>query len=216
MKVTKGGFWNLSNKLTLFRMGAIPFVALLLLFPGKVASFAAALIFLLAAISDGLDGYMARRRNTVTSMGKLLDPLADKLLVCTALIMLIPLDRVSAWMAAVLIGREMAVTTLRALAGAQGAIISASRLGKIKNLAQLSATNLLILHYSYFSLPIHQIGTLLLWLALVLTIWSGVDYFIRFVKRAEGSILGAKPSFNPSQRDDTEYGEQNSRARVQR
>ncbi|RLB05406.1 MAG: CDP-diacylglycerol--glycerol-3-phosphate 3-phosphatidyltransferase [Deltaproteobacteria bacterium] len=180
----KVGFWNLSNKLTLFRIGAIPVVVLFLLFPGKGASFIAALIFLLAAISDGLDGYMARRRNTVTNLGKLLDPLADKLLVCTALIMLIPLERVSAWMAAVIIGREMAVTTLRGVAGVQGVVISASRLGKMKNLSQLSATNLLILHYPYFSIDVHQLGTLLLWLALVLTIWSGLDYFARFLKRS--------------------------------
>ena len=184
MKVTKGGFWNLSNKLTVFRMGAIPFVALLLLFPGKVESFAAALIFLLAAISDGLDGYMARRRNTVTSMGKLLDPLADKLLVCTALIMLIPLDRVSAWMAALLIGREMAVTTLRGMAGAKGVVIAASWLGKKKALAQLIATNILILHYRYFFIDTHWLGTILIWIALVMTIWSGVDYFVRYLKSA--------------------------------
>ncbi|MBW2039624.1 MAG: CDP-diacylglycerol--glycerol-3-phosphate 3-phosphatidyltransferase [Deltaproteobacteria bacterium] len=183
MKAKKGGFWNLSNTLTLFRIGAIPLVVLFLLFPGKGASFTAALIFLLAAISDGLDGYMARRRNTVTNLGKLLDPLADKLLVCTALIMLISLERVCAWIVAVIIGREMAVTTLRGVAGAEGVIISASRLGKMKNLSQLSATNLLILHYPYFSLDVHWLGTLLLWLALVLTIWSGLDYFARFLKR---------------------------------
>jgi CDP-diacylglycerol--glycerol-3-phosphate 3-phosphatidyltransferase len=177
-------FWNLSNKLTLFRIGAIPVVALLLLlFPGRWTSFAAAVIFLLAAISDGLDGYIARRRNTVSNTGKLLDPLADKLLVCTALIVLIPLGRVSAWIVAVIIGREMAVTTLRGVAGAEGVVISASRLGKFKNLAQLSATNILILHYPYFSLNIHLLGTILIWIALVLTIWSGVDYFARYLKK---------------------------------
>jgi CDP-diacylglycerol--glycerol-3-phosphate 3-phosphatidyltransferase len=183
MKVKKGAFWNLSNKLTLFRISAIPLIAFLLLFAGKGTSFAAALIFLLAATSDALDGYMARRRNTVTNVGKLLDPLADKLLVCTALIMLTPLERVSAWIAAVIIGREMAVTTLRGVAAAQGVVISANRLGKLKNLAQMSATNLLILHYPYFSLDIHKIGTILLWLALILTIWSGIHYFTSYVKR---------------------------------
>jgi CDP-diacylglycerol--glycerol-3-phosphate 3-phosphatidyltransferase len=177
-------FWNLSNKLTLFRIGAIPLVALLLLFfPGRWPSFVAALIFLLAAISDALDGYWARRRNTVSNVGKLLDPLADKLLVCTALIMLVPLGRVEAWIVAVIIGREMAVTTLRGVAGAEGVIIAANRLGKFKNLAQLSATNVLILHYSYFSLNIHLLGTILIWIALVLTIWSGVHYFARYLKR---------------------------------
>jgi len=177
-------FWNLSNKLTIFRIGAIPLVVILLIFfPGRWTSFAAAFIFLLAAISDALDGYWARRRNTVSNVGKLLDPLADKLLVCTALIMLIPLGRVSAWIVAVIIGREMAVTTLRGVAGAEGVIIAASRFGKFKNLAQLSATNILILHYPYFSLNIHLLGTILIWIALVLTIWSGFDYFVRYLKK---------------------------------
>jgi CDP-diacylglycerol--glycerol-3-phosphate 3-phosphatidyltransferase len=177
-------FWNLSNKLTLFRIGAIPLVVILLIFfPGRWTSFAAAVIFLLAAISDALDGHLARRRNTVSNVGKLLDPLADKLLVCTALIILIPLGRVSAWIVAVILAREMAVTTLRGVAGAEGIVIAASRLGKFKNLAQLSATNILILHYPYFSLNIHLLGTILIWIALVLTIWSGVDYFARYLKR---------------------------------
>jgi CDP-diacylglycerol--glycerol-3-phosphate 3-phosphatidyltransferase len=183
MMAHTGGFWNLSNKLTLFRIGAIPLVAVLLLFfPEKWTSLVAAFIFLLGAISDGLDGYLARRRNTVSHIGKLLDPLADKLLVCTALIMLIPLGRISAWIVALIIGREMAVTTLRGVAGAEGVIIAANRLGKMKTFAQLVATNILILHYPYFSLDSHLIGTILIWLALVLTIWSGFDYFARYLK----------------------------------
>jgi CDP-diacylglycerol--glycerol-3-phosphate 3-phosphatidyltransferase len=184
MTTRTGGFWNVSNNLTLFRIGAIPVVAVLLLFfPGKETSFAAAFIFLLGAISDGLDGYLARRRGTVTNLGKLLDPLADKLLVCTALIMLIPLGRVDAWIVALIIGREMAVTTLRGVAGAEGVIMEASILGKRKTFVQLCATNFLILHYPYFSLDIHLIGTILIWIALALTIWSGVDYFVRYFKR---------------------------------
>ena len=181
MTAPTGGFWNLSNKLTLFRIGAIPVVALLLLFfPEKWPSFIAACIFLLAAISDGLDGYLARRGNMVSNTGKLLDPLADKLLVCTALVMLIPLGRVSAWIVAVIIGREMVVTTLRGVAGSEGVVIAASRLGKLKALVQLVATNLLILYYPYLSLDIHLIGTILIWVALVLTVWSGVDHIIRY------------------------------------
>jgi CDP-diacylglycerol--glycerol-3-phosphate 3-phosphatidyltransferase len=185
MTAQMGGFWNLSNKLTLFRIGAIPLVVILLLFfPGRWPSLAAAFIFLLGAISDWLDGYLARRRNTVSNVGKLLDPLADKLLVCTALIMLIPLERVSAWMVAVIIAREMAVTTLRGVAGTEGVVIAANRLGKIKTISQLSATNILILHYSYFSLDFHLLGTILIWIALALTVWSGLDYFARYFRRA--------------------------------
>jgi len=178
-------FWNLSNKLTLFRIGAIPLIAILLIFfPERWPSFAAAVIFLLAAISDALDGHVARRNNTVSEVGKLLDPLADKLLVCTALILLIPLGRVEAWIVAVIIGREMAVTTLRGVAGSDGVVIAANRLGKFKNLAQLSATNILILHYDYFFLKIHLLGTILIWIALVLTIWSGVYYFASYLRRS--------------------------------
>jgi CDP-diacylglycerol--glycerol-3-phosphate 3-phosphatidyltransferase len=183
MTAHTGGFWNLSNKLTLFRIGAIPLVALLLLFfPERWPSLVAAFIFMLAAISDGLDGYLARRGNMVSTVGKLLDPLADKLLVCTILIMLIPLGRVSAWIVAMIIGREMVVTTLRGVAAAGGVVIAASRLGKLKAFVQLMATNFLILHYPYFSLDIHLIGTILIWIALVLTVWSGVDHIVRYRK----------------------------------
>ena len=183
MTAQAGGFWNLSNKLTLFRMGAIPIIAFLLLFlPDRWPSFVAAFIFLLAAISDGLDGYLARRGNMVSTMGKLLDPLADKLLVCTALIMLIPLGRVSAWIVAVIIGREMVVTTLRGVSAAGGVVIAANWSGKLKAFTQLVATNLLILHYSYFSLDIHLIGTILIWIALALTVWSGIDFLLRYRK----------------------------------
>ena len=183
MTAQTGGFWNLSNKLTLFRIGAIPIVALLLLFfPEKWPSLVAAFIFLLAAISDGLDGYLARRGNMVSNVGKLLDPLADKLLVCTALIMLIPLGRVSAWIVAVIIGREMVVTTLRGVSAANGVVIAANWTGKLKTFSQLTATNLLILHYPYFALPIHLIGTIMIWIALVLTVWSGLDFILRYRK----------------------------------
>jgi CDP-diacylglycerol--glycerol-3-phosphate 3-phosphatidyltransferase len=87
---------------------------------------------------------------------------------------------VSAWIVAVIIGREMVVTTLRGVAGSEGVVIAASRLGKLKALVQLIATNLLILHYPYFSLDIHLIGTILIWIALVLTVWSGVDHIMRY------------------------------------
>jgi len=178
-------FWNASNSLTLFRLGSIPLIALLLLFfPGRWPSFVAAFIFFLAALSDGFDGYLARRWNTVSNVGKLLDPLADKLLVCTALIMLIPLGRVEAWIVAVIIAREMAVTTLRGIAGAKGVVIAASQLGKKKALAQLVATNILILHYRYFFIDTHWLGTILIWIALVMTLWSGIDYFVRYLKNA--------------------------------
>lgn len=182
MTLTHQHFWNLSNTLTLIRIASIPLVVVLLLGHGRAASFFAALVFVLAALSDLLDGYLARKRDQVTTLGKLLDPLADKLLVCAALVMLIPLNRVAAWIVVVIIARELAVTSLRGMAATRGVVISASPLGKFKSLSQVTATALLILHYSYFSINMSFWGTVVLWIALAMTVWSGIDYFVRFLK----------------------------------
>ncbi len=181
-KSRKWVIWNLPNGLTILRIMAIPVIVLLLFYPGKIASFFASVIFLFAAITDGLDGYIARRQNIVTTLGKFLDPLADKLLVITSLIMLIHLGRVPAWIVAIIAGREMAVTGLRAIAINEGIIISASHLGKYKTLLQVIATTTLICHYSYYSIDFHNVGMIFLWAALVLTVWSGLDYFRRFFR----------------------------------
>lgn len=174
------GSINLPTKLTLMRLLAIPVIAVLLSTPDKWPNFAAAVLFFLAALTDLFDGIIARRRNCVTPLGKLLDPMSDKLLVLTALVFLLALHRVPAWAVAVILGREVAVTTLRAVAASEGMVIAASWPGKIKNLFQLSSTNLLILHHPYFSLDVHRIGTYLLLVAVVLTVVSGIDYFRRF------------------------------------
>jgi CDP-diacylglycerol--glycerol-3-phosphate 3-phosphatidyltransferase len=179
----KGLIWNLPNALTILRIMAIPVIVLLLFSPGKVASFVAATIFLFAAITDGLDGYIARRQNIVTTLGKFLDPLADKLLVITSLIMLIHLGRVPAWIVAIIAGREMAVTGLRAIAINEGIIISASQLGKYKTLLQVIATTTLICHYPYYSIDFHNVGVIFLWAALVLTVWSALEYFRGFFRQ---------------------------------
>ena len=171
---------NLPTKLTILRLLMIPGIAVLLCFPDRWPNFFAALLFFLAALTDLLDGILARRRDCVTPLGKLLDPMSDKLLVLTTLVFLLSLGRVSAWAVALILGREMAVTTLRAIAASDGLIIGASWMGKVKNLFQLSSTNLLILHHPYFSLDVHRIGTYLLWIAVVLTVLSGIDYFRRF------------------------------------
>jgi CDP-diacylglycerol--glycerol-3-phosphate 3-phosphatidyltransferase len=178
--------WNLPNSLTIARIMAIPIIVLLLFYPGKIASFVAAIIFLFAAITDGLDGYIARRQNIVTTLGKFLDPLADKLLVITSLIMLIHLGRVPAWIVVIIAGREMAVTGLRAIAINEGIVISASQLGKYKTLLQVIATTTLICHYSYYSIDFHNVGMIFLWAALVLTVWSGLDYFRGFFREWGG------------------------------
>ena len=140
----------------------------------------AALFFGLASITDFLDGYFARRQGSVTVLGKFLDPLADKLLVSMTMIMLIPLGRIPVWMVIVIIAREMAVTGLRAVAVSEGIVIQASRLGKYKTVLQAMAMLGLCLHYAYFQVNFHVVGMTFLCGALVVTLWSGWDYFRQF------------------------------------
>ena len=178
-KGTKSIF-NLPNSLTLFRVACVPVLVVLLFFPHKGTSFVAALVFGLASISDLLDGFLARRKQLVTTFGKFLDPLADKLIVSAALIMLIPLGRAPAWMVVVIVGRELAITGLRSMAVSEGRVISADELGKKKMVFQIVAILGLLLHYEYFGINFHAIGMFFLWLAVVLTLWSGFNYFRRF------------------------------------
>lgn len=184
--------FTLPNLLTLFRIFVTPlFFILFFYFPTKVFSLLASLLFALASLTDFLDGYIARRWNLETSLGKFLDPLADKLLVAVALIMLIPLDRVPSWMVAVIIGREILVTGLRVVAVTEGMVIAASRLGKYKTVLQIVSVICLLIHYeyqlniqsSYFLINFHEMGTGLLWLAMFVTVWSGIDYFRKFFKQ---------------------------------
>jgi CDP-diacylglycerol--glycerol-3-phosphate 3-phosphatidyltransferase len=178
-KRTKSIF-NLPNSLTLFRVACIPVIVILLFFPHKAISFLAALVFGLASISDLLDGFLARRQQLVTTFGKFLDPLADKLIVSAALIMLIPLGRAPAWMVVVIVGRELAITGLRSMAVSEGKVISADELGKKKMVFQIVAILGLLLHYEYFGINLHAVGMFFLWLAVILTLWSGFNYFRRF------------------------------------
>jgi len=171
---------NLPNALSLLRVVAIPVVLVCLLFPGKLWSFFGALFLTMAFITDMLDGYFARKHGAVTTLGKFLDPLADKILVSMTLIMLISLGRVPAWMVVVIVAREIAVTGLRSMAVDEGIVIQASTLGKFKTAFQAVATVALCLHYEYFGLDLHLVGMVLLWLALILTLVSGWAYFRAF------------------------------------
>src|SRR3972149_5347705 len=168
---------NLPNTISLIRALTSPVLILLLLAPGPGRSVTAAVVFALVCITDWLDGYLARKRGAVTSLGKFLDPLADKLLITTVFIMLIP--RVPAWMVALIIGREIGVTGLRAVASDMGVVISASRLGELKTVSQIFALVPLLLHYEFYGVDFHAVGMVLLVLAFALTMWSGADYFIR-------------------------------------
>ncbi len=181
--VHRNTVFNLPNSLTLLRIGVAPFlVAIFLISSSKLSSLCAAVLFSLASLTDWLDGYFARKRNVVTPLGKFLDPLADKLLVAVALIMLIHLNRVPSWMVAVIIGREIAVTGLRVIAAGEGMSIAATTLGKYKTTFQIFAVIGLLLHYDYFGVDFHVVGVSLLWIALFMTAWSGIDYFAKFLR----------------------------------
>jgi CDP-diacylglycerol--glycerol-3-phosphate 3-phosphatidyltransferase len=168
------------NSLTLFRVAAVPLLILLMLSPSRWSGFFAALVFSVAAITDYIDGYVARRFGLVSTLGKIMDPLADKLLVSSAFIMLIPHGRAPAWVICVIIGRELAVTGLRNVISEKGQDVSASQLGKWKTGFQIAAIIPLLLHYPYFGIDFHAIGYWALWAALAVTLWSGIDYFVRF------------------------------------
>jgi len=173
--------FNLPNTITLLRLAVIPVLFLLLLDPGRVLSMVIAVLFIIASVTDLVDGYVARKYNIVTTMGKFLDPVADKLVVTTAMIMLIPIDRIPAWIVALIIMRDLVVDGLRSIASADGLVIDASRLGKQKTLCQIIAVSALLIHYdTVFSLDAHAVGIVVLYLALAMTVWSGADYFMKF------------------------------------
>lgn len=184
------GLWSIPNLLSLVRLGAIPFIIFLLFFSDPLASFLAALIFTLASLTDLLDGYIARHQKTETAIGKLLDPMADKLLITSAMIMLISLERIPAWVVVLIVGRELAVTGLRAIASVQGIVIAASKWGKAKTVLQSIALIGLLLHYEYLGIDFHLLGMILLGIALVITLWSGLDYFYKFYRETQKGIKG--------------------------
>ena len=169
------------NLLTLVRIGTVPLLVVLLLFPGPAPSAGAAAVFFVATITDFLDGYIARNYGSSSTVGKFLDPLADKLVVTAALIMLSGMSRmprIPAWIVVVLVSREILVTGLRAVAASEGRIIAAEELGKYKMVLQAIALQGLLIHYVYFDIDFFAAGLFILWIALVLSIWSGVEYFV--------------------------------------
>lgn len=170
------------NTLTLFRIAVIPLIVILLYFDeSPLCTFSAAMLFSAAAITDYLDGFYARRRGLESTLGKVMDPVADKLLVSSAFIMLASLGWVEAWIVCIIIGRELAVTGLRNIIAGKGEDVSASNLGKYKTGFQIAAIIPLMIHYrSFFGLNAQAIGEVMLWGALVFTLWSGANYFIKF------------------------------------
>jgi CDP-diacylglycerol--glycerol-3-phosphate 3-phosphatidyltransferase len=171
---------NLPNVLTVLRILAVPVIVVALLDESPHGDTLAAAVFALAALTDGLDGYIARRRQAITTFGQLMDPLADKLLITAALVSLVSLNRLAAWVAMVIIAREFAVTGLRALAAERGVVIAASWLGKVKTALQVAAVIALIV---WDPAPLGV--DLLVYAAVAATVISGADYFFGLRRRFE-------------------------------
>lgn len=196
---------NLPNALTISRIFLVPLLVVVLLttFEGRMIfgvpkEIVGAGIFAIASLTDWLDGYLARRRQEITVVGQLIDPIADKLLTAAAFISLVQLDLAPAWMVAVIIGRELAVTGLRGVAYARGLVIPASPLGKVKMVAEVVTILALILGRRQLGdfLIIGQIG---LWVVVVTALWSGGDYYLRF----NAQMNARQPALSGTDRDRT-------------
>ena len=174
--------FNLPNTITMLRIGVIPVLFGLLFSPGPAMSLVITILFIGAALTDLLDGYIARRFEIVTTMGKFLDPIADKLIVNTAMILMIPIGRIPAWIVALIIIRDFAVDGIRNIASSEGMVIQASPLGKRKTLCQIFAVSALMIHYPFIGADAHAVGMVILFIALVLTVTSGIDYFLKFYR----------------------------------
>lgn len=181
---------NLPNLITLARILIIPVFILVYMTPTTQRSLAAAVIFTVASLTDLLDGYLARRWGQITKLGKFLDPVADKFLVIAALILLVEHHRVAAWIAIVIIGRELLVTGLRAFASASGIVIAADETGKYKMVIQTVSIVFIILGFNRGLIDLHFWGTLLLWASMILAIVSGVQYFSKFWVQIKDKGIG--------------------------
>ena len=174
---------TLPNKLSIIRIFLVPIIVTLILTNTNFNMRLALCIFLLAALTDWLDGYIARKSKQITTLGKLLDPMADKLLICSALIALVEIARAPAWIVVTIVCREIAITGLRSVAASKGAVIAASKLGKYKTTSEILAVSFLILNEP----PLNKffLGEILLWVAMALAIISGIEYVIKFNRQVK-------------------------------
>ena len=187
---------NVPNVLTVLRILLVPVLVVALLDATPSGDLLAAIVFAVASLTDLLDGYLARTRDSITTFGKLMDPIADKLLIVAALVALVSLDRLAAWVAMVIIAREFAVSGLRVAAGQQGVVIPASPLGKVKTVVQVAAILAVITTEAAWA-------QVLLYVAVLITIVSGADYFLNFRRRIEEArerIASERGSVRPSAR----------------
>ena len=189
---------NLPNALTVLRIFLVPVLVVVLLTRARTDEglILGTAIFGLAVLTDYLDGYFARRRNQVTKLGILLDPIADKLLTAAAFLSLVEMDAVPAWMVMIILGRELAVTGLRNVAAGWGHLIPASGLGKGKMVAQVVAIFLLLLSHQRFPI-LHLPALVVLWLVVILATVSGVDYFVSFWREVYRTAPSPQPPVGP-------------------
>ena len=179
--------WTLPNLLSFFRIAIIPLLVYLLTFTDPLSSLLAAFLFLFGSVTDFFDGYLARRNRSVSNLGKLLDPLADKLMIVAALIMLAGMGRmegpkVPAWLVVMVVTRETAVTILRGIALAEGMVMAAEELGKYKFIVQTFAVSALLLHYAYLGIDFYVAGMYFLVISTAIALWSGVNYHMQFFR----------------------------------
>ncbi len=183
MNIKGPGFWNLPNTLTVIRMLLVPVMVLVMWDePTPFQNYLSCFIFVAAMITDIVDGYLARKWNLVSPAGAYLDPMADKLMTATVLIMLIPLGRVSAALVALLLCRELAITGLRGIASQEGILLPADTLGKVKTAYQSTGIGMLLWHEDFFFFDVHSAGVVVLWIGTFFAIASAWDYFWKFFK----------------------------------
>ena len=176
--------WLTANYLTTLRVALVPFI-----YAGMVIGeddrwilLGTWLVFLIACLTDYWDGVIARHQGKATKKGKLLDPVADKILICSLLILLVALERAPAYLTVILIARELIINGLRSIAAAEGEVIAASSGGKSKTITQMVAVGFLIINYNTIGLPCHEIGIMMLWVATGISLWSGYKYIVSYFK----------------------------------
>jgi CDP-diacylglycerol--glycerol-3-phosphate 3-phosphatidyltransferase len=174
--------WVTPNQLTLARIAAVPLLLALLYVEEPAANWAAWAVFVLACFTDYLDGVLARQRGEITALGKLLDPIADKVLIMSSLILLVGMGVAGAFPTILITAREFAVAGLRSVAAVEGVVIAAAPGAKWKTFLQMVATGLLILHHDPFALPMELAGQAVLWVAAVWSLWTGYQYFAQYLR----------------------------------